>query len=237
MKISITKSARHSGGFSLLEVIVVVTIMVIAAGALAPMAAQSLSSARRDATTSLVRQFADASYQYGVDTLQTPNDISQLRNRPSGVPGWNGPYTGAGVESNQPGAPGGGYGQDAFGRNIYIQRINATAIRIRSAGENGIQNDSDDIFVVIDIFPALRDETLRRIATINAAIQRYNITLSPGDSLPVNWNAAFPLLVQGKFLPNDPRYLKDAFGTTYTADPPGITPVVKVKSPKLKSTP
>lgn len=224
-------------GFTLLEVIVVITIMVLIAGAVAPMAAQAVSSARNDATRAQVKQLGEASLQFAKDVLRAPRNLTELNNNSGHVPGWNGPYASAGFDAAGPGTTAGGYTNDAFGRQLRVITVSNRSIRIVSAGEDGIRNNQDDISVLIDITPVLRNETFSRIATINSAILQYNASQLPDHPLSTSWDAAYATLVSLQYLPADTRYLYDAVGSKFVPDPAGVSPVTKVKSTAFASVP
>lgn len=223
-------------GFTLIEVIVVVAILVLIAGALAPLTAQAIASGRNDATRAMIQQFADASVQFGKDVLRPPRSIEELKTNVHNVAGWNGPYTSSGFDQAGPGSPHGDLTNDAFGRGIEFISVSDTSIRVVSRGEDGILNNTDDISALVDVTPSLRAETLQRLAIINSAILQYNSTHLPTNPLPSNWTAARQVLISQQYLPSDNSYLYDAWGDIYVADPAGSTPLVKMKSSHVAST-
>ncbi|MFN0205763.1 MAG: type II secretion system protein [Planctomycetota bacterium] len=231
------KSKYQQSGFTLLEIIVVVTIMVLLAGAILPMAAQGIVSSRNDASREIVRGFADASLQFAADVLRAPATPTELNTNTTHIPGWNGPYTQPILDTTTPGTTQGGYGNDGFGRPILFSTISNVSILISSLGEDGLAGTADDIESTINITPILRKETLTRMTTINNAIVSYNSANLPNNPLPVSWTSAYNSLVSQNYLPSDSRYLYDAWGSLFTPDPASVSPVTKVKSPNMQAIP
>ncbi|MBI3820004.1 MAG: prepilin-type N-terminal cleavage/methylation domain-containing protein [Planctomycetes bacterium] len=234
MKSNITNTRS---GFSLVEVIVVVAILVLLTGALAPMAAQAISSARNESTRGVVNDIANASYRFGEDTLRPPQSIAELKTNINNVAGWNGPYCGISNDNAGPGTTSGGYGNDAFGHAVAIQLLSAVSIKIYSYGEDGSVNTNDDIVSTVDITPALREKAYTYIKTMNNAIQLYNATHLPNAPLSSTWQNAFATLVAGGYLPSTPHYLIDPWGSPYVPNPQGASPVSAVTSTHLASSP
>lgn len=231
------KKRNATSGFTLLEVIVVVTIMVLLAGALLPMAVQGIVSSRNDATRLIVEGFAKASLQFANDVLRPPATATELNTNTQNIPGWNGPYTQPILDTTTPGTTQGGYGNDGFGRPILFTTISNVSILISSTGEDGVAGTADDISSTVNITPVLRNESIARMTIINNSIVSYNSANLPNNPLSVNWTAAYNTLVAQNYLPSDTRYLYDSWGSLFTPDPANVSPVTKVKSPNMQPTP
>jgi len=272
---------RRDRGFSLLEVVLVVAVLVILAGALVPLVATAASGARNDQTRRTMEELRAAIIHYAKDTLRLPATLEALRTA-GGVAGWNGPYANAPFESSGPGSPSGTFGTDGFGRaflwttsapaaamassaaplsarkSVALQlrplslptpsdrgramaaaaaSLSSTQGRLVSVGEDGSVGSSDDIEVLLDLLPVLRAETLGRLSTVNSAITLFNRDHLPTAPLPADWAAARAALIAGGYLPNDPRYACDAWGDAFVPDPPAATPVSRVASAHLATTP
>ena len=79
-------------GFTLLELLIVLAILALLAGLVAPRIIGYLSSARTD-TAKMQLQNIEASLDlYRLDVGRYPESLDALVSRPSGVDKWNGPY-------------------------------------------------------------------------------------------------------------------------------------------------
>lgn len=89
---------RRSGGFTLLELLVVITVIAVLAGLVAPMVFGHVSDAKISATQSQIELFALALDAYRLDNDYYPSTtqgLEALRSRPQGEPtphNWRGPY-------------------------------------------------------------------------------------------------------------------------------------------------
>ena len=89
---------RRSGGFTLLELLVVITVIAILAGLVAPMVFGHVSDAKISAAQSQIELFALALDAYRLDNDYYPSTtqgLEALRARPQGEPAphnWRGPY-------------------------------------------------------------------------------------------------------------------------------------------------
>jgi type II secretory pathway pseudopilin PulG len=137
----------------LLELVVVITVLGILAGAVSPAVVQQILEARIAATRSeaevlyegMMGRPAESGFGFVGDVGRLPATFQELT-QPGGLPayttatirgvgmGWRGPYVNSGTSSTD-------YLTDAFGR-LYT---GASSGRIRSAGPDGVLNNADDI--------------------------------------------------------------------------------------------
>ena len=85
---------KASGGFTLLEMIIVISIMAIVAGAAIPLASAAINSKARRATLSELEGLQSAAAEYFRDTGVLPSSTADMEQNPS-VAGWTGPYLAA----------------------------------------------------------------------------------------------------------------------------------------------
>ncbi len=228
-----SNSLRRSfsgGGFTLIEMVVAITIISIMVGAAVPVTSKILTYQARKATRQELQTLADAAAEYFRDTLVMPTTIQDLLVDP-GVDGWSGPYLPGVVADRLTGKV--GYQVDAWSRDYRVV-ISGSVLSIQSQGEDATWGTSQDLVLDLDVTPLRREETLDRLRIANSAIQRYNAALDVGEpGLPADWSTARATLVTAGYLPNDTRYQTDAWGADFVEDPVGLTPVVRIKSTNL----
>jgi len=224
---SALRVAHRRSGFTLIEIIVVITILSILAGAAVPVAAKAINSAARKRTSEELALFSDAAIEYFRDTNSVPLAIADLEVDPKRktLVGWAGPYV-AGAVKYASGTS--AYTSDAWSRNYKV--VSGTTLRITSAAEDAVFGTSDDIQITVDFTPVQRDKTLASLLVINQAVVLYNGVYQKTKPLPAVWSQALALLVARGYLPSGTTYQKDAWGKDFTADPAGKAPLVKVRS-------
>lgn len=83
---------RHAG-FTLLEMIMVVIVLVTLAGIAIPLAGSVIEDAKVARAMDFAAKIADACRRYYAETGKAPTDLGVLWEAPSGgLEGWNGPY-------------------------------------------------------------------------------------------------------------------------------------------------
>lgn len=215
-------------GFTLLELVISIAIVSILAAAVVPVATRALNYEGRKATRAELERLAQAALDYFHDTGQVPSSETRLESNP-GVSGWAGPYLTGAVPDAATGKS--QWQVDAWSRD-YVFTAGST-LTISSAGADASTGTSDDLSVVVDFTPVRRARTLEELAILNQAITLYNATWMSSAPLPLDWSSARALLVSHGYLPDDTAWDADAWGVPYTADPPGVTPVVRLRSDSL----
>lgn len=94
MKINV-QVIRAQGGFTLLELLVVLMIIALLAGFVGPKVFSNVDSAKEKTAMRQMRSFADAMSQYRLDNGKYPSEsegLNALTEKPSSAQHWNGPY-------------------------------------------------------------------------------------------------------------------------------------------------
>jgi prepilin-type N-terminal cleavage/methylation domain-containing protein len=222
--------AQRRRAFTLLELVIVVAILAILAGAAVPMASKFFNSRARAATREELAELSDAAVEYFRDTGSLPTGVESLLADP-GQSGWAGPYVS--VSGSEPWSGATDVQVDAWARNYVFQIQGASLLELRSAGEDGELGDATDILFTVDVTPVRREETLAQLATLNGAIVRYNAQYLPDDPLSSQYTVLLARLVATGFLPASEPFEVDRWGSSFVADPPNKTPVVAVASVNL----
>jgi general secretion pathway protein G len=86
---------RNEGGFTLLEILVVIVILGLLIGLVAPAALRQLGGARLSVAKQSIERIGSVLDLYKLDVGEYPNSeqgLKALAVRPNGVANWNGPY-------------------------------------------------------------------------------------------------------------------------------------------------
>ncbi len=221
-------------GFTLVELIVTVTIMTVLLGAAVPVATKLFTYQARSATAEELNSLSEASAAFFFDVERLPTDVAELLVNPgASAPGWTGPYLPGVVADRLTGLT--GYQVDAWSRP-YSMSAAGDLLTITSMGQDGQLGTSADIAIDLDVTYIRREKTLERLVVINQAVVHYNAQYLSTDPLPPNWAAAFSKLVARGFLPSSQAYQLDAWGQSYVEDPVASSPVVRITSPSLDGT-
>ncbi len=93
--LSVDKSCSHTRGFTLLELLVVVVIIGLLAGLVAPRYFESVSKSKTKIARAQIESLDKALDQYRLDVGNYPSveqGLGALNIQPSGVTKWQGPY-------------------------------------------------------------------------------------------------------------------------------------------------
>lgn len=86
---------RKQGGFTLLELLVVLMIIALLAGFVGPKVFSNVDSAKEKTAQRQMRAIADAMVQYRLDVGRYPDEsegLKALTEKPSSAHNWKGPY-------------------------------------------------------------------------------------------------------------------------------------------------
>src|ERR1700730_4362801 len=89
------KREHDQRGFTLLEILVVIAILGLLIGLVAPAALRQLGYARVSVAKQSIERIGSVLDMYKLDVgvyPESPQGLSALVDRPAGVDGWNGPY-------------------------------------------------------------------------------------------------------------------------------------------------
>lgn len=231
-----TQARARRAGFTLVEMIIVMTIIAVLAGVALPAVGAAVDRAARDATRDEMRGVEEAVRGYFLDTLALPANANALMLDP-GVAGWSGPYLTGGIQTA--GAAANEFDLDGW-QVPYQLTIAGDLWTLRSAGADRAQGTNDDIVMAVDVTRERRQLTTDRLEVINQAIRLYNDDwLSPPppqapDPLSSSWPSALGQLVTRGYLPNATEYATDGWGDDFVRI--GASgPVVQVRSVNVGS--
>lgn len=218
---------RNDGGFTLLEIVIVMSVIALLVGAVAPAAGTMMRSSMRSATVDEIQAIADASLDHYADTGSYPSDPLELV--ASATAGWSGPYLVGTLDDRWSGQN--GYVVDGFGSDYVLTR-SGVQLTVTSWGPDRASGGGDDIVLTVDATPILRERTLERLRVVNAAIVQYNSVNLASNPLPGNWSSAYSQLVSSGYLPIGGPEANDAWGTAFVGDP-AVSPLSRVTSSNL----
>lgn len=129
-----SRRRRGEGGFTLVEILVVITIIGLIMALVGPRVLNYLSESKAKAAKIQIESFSSALDLYFLDLGRYPNSNEGLAalTRSNNAPGWNGPYLRGGVVPNDP-----------WG-HAYVYRAPAdrAPYEIRSLGSDGQEGGS-----------------------------------------------------------------------------------------------
>jgi general secretion pathway protein G len=224
-----TRSRNFRGardGFTLLEMIIVISIMAIVAGAAIPLASAAINSKARRATLEELQGLQQAATEFFRDTGVLPTSTSAMEQNPP-LAGWTGPYLLAfSIDQNSGLSQ---YAVDAWSQ-AYKFVASGSLLTITSPGQGGTFGDGNDLAITLDVTPIRREQTLETMKIVNQAIQLYNAVWLSTDPLPASYSSLLSKLVSRGYLPSAPPFSTDGWGDAFVVDPPSLTPAVKVTS-------
>lgn len=236
----IRRSLRSRAGVSLFEVLITLAVLVILAAAAIPVTSTVLAYRWRQATRDELSVLAEACGEYFRDTGAFPETPADLERPPiddgddAPVANWDGPY----VALTGPRRPSGRSDAelDAWSRP-YLLGARGDRLMLASGGADGVFGNEDDLSLELDVGWIRREETLARQTAINLAIVRYNGEHQFTAPLPPDFGALREMLVETGYLTGSSRFESDGWGAPFVEDPPGRTPVVRVRSKNLEAAP
>lgn len=86
------KRTLRQGGFTLVELLLVLVILALIAGLVLPGIIGKAESAKAKAASAQISRISMSVEAFYLDTGNTPSALDELVNEPSGSSGWNGPY-------------------------------------------------------------------------------------------------------------------------------------------------
>ena len=220
-------TSKFQSGFTLIELIVAITIISILAGAAIPVTAKVVTYQARKATHTEQSAIVEAAGNYFADTNALPSSVADLLVAPLGVAGWTGPYMPGVSADSLSGLT--TYQVDGWSRP-YRVTVAGDTWTLESSGQDGTFGTSVDLQIVLNVTFIRREKSLATLKTINQAITLYNGVTPALPALSTIWSTAFSQLVGQGLLPNDTAYSMDGWGDAFQADPAGMAPVVRVRS-------
>lgn len=216
------RSPRARCGFTLIEILIVVAVMALLAGAAIPVASKALTTAARRATREELVRIGIAAQEYFRDTDAAPACVRDLE-EDAGVRGWNGPYLPASASD---------WRCDAWSR-VYRVKTAADVVTIASAGPDASAETADDVRVQVDLTPIRRERTRDELESIRQAIALYVGLHGSEAALPATWTTASKTLADAGFLGDAEVYANDGWGNPYVGDSEGRAPITRVISTSL----
>ncbi|MCA9753752.1 MAG: type II secretion system protein GspG, partial [Gemmatimonadetes bacterium] len=196
-------------------------VIAIVASIAVPLAAVMEDRARLQATREELGHLSDALLSYWEDRGAFPDSLPELE---------TGGYVSGQTDPD-------GYRRDAWHRDYTYARAGLSAT-LASSGPDFSFGTADDVDLLVTAAAVAREETRDELATIHVALRNYETQRVPAllPDLPSHWDVqgatpgAFSELVAEGLLPNEIRFLTDAWGSTYVY---GGTPADYVVSPNL----
>src|SRR6185437_9610306 len=104
-RIKLRGRRRSEGGFTLIEILVVITIIALIMSLVGPRVLNYLGESKVKAAKIQIQSFGSALDLFNLDTGRYPTSgegLTALVQSPGSIPSWNGPYLKGGVVPNDP---------------------------------------------------------------------------------------------------------------------------------------
>lgn len=188
---------NNKQGFTLLELIVVITIIALIAGTLAPAGVLAINIQRRVLTEKRMEDIHLAIRSYFEDVREFPFTLDDLFQNP-GDAAWKGPYITPIIRGGEDTTN--TVTHDAFG-SPYDLELGVLDASLTSFGANK-QDDNgteDDIVMFIDMTEFLKAETKLEIGILNRAAAMYEALSAQEVAQDPEEGEAFPKLKNGDY--------------------------------------
>ncbi len=215
-------------GFTLIEIVIAVAILIILAGALSPAFTSIEAGQKYERTRSDMELIAGGIRRFAADMGRVPRNLDELllltaanSNPPKtyGVAAhWLGPYV-------QVPTQGSGL-TDAWSTAFALTKVDVNTVRLRCLGENRKSGDTDDLVLTVSIMAQMRERSAFVAATVTQAISSYYANYKPKTGLSSNITTVVNTLKSKNLLSSDVDWTKDAWGRALI---PGGTPVSYVR--------
>jgi len=189
----LAKPATRPLGFTLIEMVVAVSLITLLVGIAVPVVGASLRITEENTTRERMEALAEGIRNFYEDTETFPATLSDLVSISGSISGWAGPYVNQGFDDAK-----GNIFYDSWRNLIQYIDVDAATKRLRSRGLNATDEGGggDDIDLDVDATALLRKKNQKLLDEINAAITTYNVTLRI-TNLP-------PMAATGVNPPHDP---------------------------------
>ena len=127
---------RHGGGFTLIEILIVIVIMGLLISLVAPAMFSKVSSSQRKTSMAQMQMLSTALDTYRLDVGTYPDDLEELRK--SERPGWDGPYLPRDIPADPWGNP---YVYEVTKGGEYPYALSSYG----AGGQPGGEDDEEDI--------------------------------------------------------------------------------------------
>jgi len=194
-------------GFSLIEMIVVISILAIVASVAVPVVGIVQNRERGDATADEMELLKEALESYFTDHGDFPKTLDALEEEN---------YVSSAFSA-------GDAFTDAWG-NGYSYAVKVHEATLASLGEDQVDSEKN-LVLVVDGVPILRSKTRDDMDTIHTALGKYEKARGDDPALPAlpgDWHdednpetSAVGILIAEGMLPNSKKYSADAWGEEY----------------------